>query len=87
MYFIKLTSLYSTKYESIQIKNTQSSIKGGGAAFPKGKQISQFWHKVVPSLNGVDPSLYTQLLDPTSRAKCSNILHDMSTDFESLECF
>ncbi len=62
-------------------------FRGGGAAFPKGKQIDQFWHKVAPSLNGVDPSLHTQLLDPTCRAKCSNILHDMSTDFESLECF
>ncbi len=31
---------------------------------------------VAPSLNGVDLSLGTQLLDPTCRAKCSSILHD-----------
>jgi hypothetical protein len=40
---------------------------------------ASFGTKVVPSLNGMDPSfLWTQLLDPTCRAKCSNILHDIA---------
>jgi hypothetical protein len=53
----QLTSLYSTEYESIRIKNTWSSNNKGGAIFPKGKvdQVS-FGAKVAPSLNGVDPS-------------------------------
>jgi len=39
-----------------------------------------FGAKVAPSLNGVDPSLWTQLLNPACTAKCSNILHDRTID-------
>ncbi len=42
----------------------------------KERQSASFGTKLVLSLNGVDPSLLTQLLDPTCRAKCSNILYD-----------
>ncbi len=39
LYFILLTSLYSTKYEWIWIGFTGSGFRGGGAASPKGKRI------------------------------------------------
>jgi hypothetical protein len=42
---------------------------------------ASFGAKVVPSLNGVDLCLWTQLLDPTCRKKCSNILHDSLINF------
>jgi hypothetical protein len=39
VYFIKLTSLNSAKYELIQIRETRSSFRGGGVAFPPERQI------------------------------------------------
>jgi len=51
-----VTNLYSTEYESIRIKNTWSSIKGVESLFQEESGLISFGAKVVPSLNGVDPS-------------------------------
>jgi hypothetical protein len=70
MYFIYLTSIYSTESESIRIKNTGSSIEGGGAAFPEGESgMSSFGAKVVPSLNRVDPSFMNSVAGSYLQAK------------------
>ncbi len=57
-------------------------LEGVELLLQKESGSASFGTKVAPSLNGVDTSLRTQLLDPACRAKCSNILHD---DF--LKCF
>ncbi len=52
----------------------------------KESGLASFGTKVAQSLNGVDPSLRTQLLDDTCRAKCSNILNDIKNTKIRGEC-
>jgi len=70
MYLIWLTSLYSLEYELIQIKNTWSSNKRGEAVFPKWKVdrlvLAPKWGHLWMEWIWV---LWTQLLDPTCKAK------------------
>ena len=50
-------------------------FRGGGAASPKGKQISLV---LAPkSLNGADLSFMNSVIGSACSAKCSNILHDI----------
>ncbi len=43
---------------------------------------SSFGAKMALSLNGVDPGCMNPITGSTCRAKCSNILHDISYSFE-----
>jgi hypothetical protein len=62
MYFIKLTSSYSSEYESIEIKNTGSRIKRMELLFQEESGLASFGAKVVPSLKGVDPSFMNSVV-------------------------
>ncbi len=77
LYFIKLTSLNSTKCESIQIRFTVfGSLKGVEPLVQKGKRIGQFLRQSNAFLEGIDPSFMNSVTGSICRAKCSNILQD-----------
>ena len=66
----------------IQIKDQEYLIQyleGVEPLLQKESGSASFGAKMVPFLNGVDLSLLNQVLDPTCRAKCSNILHHKMT--------
>jgi hypothetical protein len=64
------------------------SCSGSGKPDPDLEGVELFFHqkggsasfsaKMALSLNGVDPSCLNSITESTCRAKCSNILHDIS---------
>jgi hypothetical protein len=71
-----LTSLNSTKYESIWSGKLDPVLEGVELLFHQKGESASFGAKMLLSLNGVDLGCMNSINGSTCRAKGSNILHD-----------
>ncbi len=81
LYFFYLTSLYSTKYESIRARLLDLVLEGVEPLIQMESRSDNFGAKLTSSLNGADPSFMNSVTGSICRAKCSNILQDGFSTF------